>query len=520
MGSIPDYLKDLNKSQYLHDREDYSYLHGLPVRPTKRRRFIPRDESCGSGDEETCHQPQSSTITVGDGDSEATANFWWGSAFLILSLALVIGGSSIRVMVQKRYSSGSASSDLSNAKSRRKRRKRERSKKNTAIIVDRDTGNVELIHNKSTDCSVANQSLDVQLTSSEESEDSVVVDKEGFRSSGIQYKRGNELQNIKVAAAGKTRPSLPKNCHEALAIDSYFDTANDEMTELHLSRRADMQFTHRQIEQLAQRWESKGLDRQKSLEMAAYFEMNMLFFRELQHFLSATAYNLVNKLSWMQCASSDQMERHHAEILDVPYRHRMETSRTQMGYMLMNASTMTRCILVALASKLYFEHQRDILSLKNTISTIISKVCISCSTASSQTGQILPKTYLSYYGLDFSSNFMYDGVQSLSSSFLCSIKVVWYSALLLLCHKYISQSLSLIAIALIFIDWKSIIQLGLTVVIVNLFITILLCKHMDTSEKIMEARKAAKYFEQCVSLSRVLVLLPPILVGFYYTASY
>ena len=158
------------------------------------------------------------------------------------------------------------------------------------------------------------------------------------------------------------------------------------------------------IEQLAQRWESIGLDRQKSLELAAHFEMNMLFFRELQHFLAMAACNLMNRFDLMHSVSLDQVERHQEENINLSYQEKIRMYQKQLAYMAVNTSVLTRCVVVAIASKFCFSNERSSVSVSDALSTIFHTICPECSESSHGEGQQV--SLIPLYGFEYLSQFM------------------------------------------------------------------------------------------------------------------
>jgi hypothetical protein len=372
---------------------------------------------------------------------------------------------------------------------------------------------VEVIH-KSFKGTIANPSLDVQLTSSEESAGEEIT-LECDDNSNIRHMDSNKINRtvntLETDDESKTGNEIVMH-HSRDCIQ----LSNNSCVS---PRLANGQIPNIQIEQLAQRWESKGLDRQKSLELAAHFEMNMLFFRELQHYLSIAASNIMNRFVWMHFNNLKQMKQQHRDQMTAPYMEEMKRHRQHMTYMLLNTRFLTRCIILALASRFYFMHGNTLLwnwdhipPFNNVLSHIFSFMCPECSTELSKLALAS-----SSYGLVFLSNFMYSGVESISCTAICSMKIVWYAALLLFCHHYISKSLSCGTVVLLIVDWKSIFQLGIVVTVMNLTLTMLMCKHVDGKGETMETREVPKYYERCTLSSEVLAHLISILVGFFFS---
>jgi hypothetical protein len=504
INSLPDYLNDLDKPQTYLNSGDYSYLQGLSVRPTKRKRFVPQ-ESCSTDSDTFCQ------VHLQDEIINIPSGIFWTKSYVILPSVVLIICISVTLLFGKQSVTW-ASCQSNNTKSSRERRRR-KVRKDTSILVDTDTGSVEVIH-ESLDGSIANPVL---LTSSEESAEEEII---SLECDDNLTDRLREYSEIKQTVNKSEINDQSKTGNEIVTHQSRDDIQlpdNNICTSPHL---ANGQITNSQIEQLAQKWESKGLDRQKSLELAAHFEMNMLFFREFQNYLCVLACNIMNRFDWMHLNNLKQMEQQRQDQMNAPYLKEMKRHRRHMTYMLLKTQVLTRCIIVALASRAYFMHrntplpnQSISLSFTNVLSTAFSHMCPECSTETSQMTRTLSSSYI----FDSLSNFIYYGVESVSCTATCSLKIFWYVSLLLFCHQYISRSLSCGVVALLIVDWKSILELGIVVTVMNLILTLIVCKHMDAKGEIMGTREASKYYERWIVSCEVLVLLLSVLLGFFFS---
>lgn len=496
VDSLPEYLRDLNKSANIFSSGDYSYLDGLPVRPTKRRRFIPRDESCIGGDG-TCQSTMDNDVVV-----ISHSTFWTYRYFMISSTALLIGISSLLWRRKTALVGGDASAN--NTAQSYGKKMRQKNKKDTSILVDSSTGSVEVVH-KSGSSSIADPPLEVQLTSSEESEE--------IHEGNCDTSTTDDAARESDGALDVQDRSMMSSSTDAVVRHQDARDRPDSISELIRPCRHGGNLTDIQIEHLAQRWESKGLDRQKSLELAAHFEMNMLFFREVQHLLSVSAFGLMERFAFMHSTSLDQMRQQHQEQIDAPHLESINRYRRRMVYMPLNARIFTRCILAAIASKYCFMRGYisvwDILpTFNNAIGTLYSTMITGCSFETTEL------TMESSYGFDYLSSYLYQGVETLSCTFLCSIKILWYALLLVFCQQYIPRSISCVIIAAFFVDWMSIIQLGMAIAAVNILLTVLLCKLMDTKCSNLEVCASARLYKQCIPICEVLSLFPSILLGY------
>jgi hypothetical protein len=182
--------------------------------------------------------------------------------------------------------------------------------------------------------------------------------------------------------------------------------------------------------------------------------------------------------------------------------------------MLLDVQMLTICISLALASKFYMAFVgistlQKLLTFNNILSLAFSKICPGCSAPNNQVVQLsLP----SLYSYNFWSDLMYQGIDSISCTFLCSMKVM----LIVLIHQCISRSVSYAVIALLFIDLRSLILMGRAVVVVNILLTISVCWYLDARRKQMAAKEAAMYYERWILGCKVLAPTFSILLGIYF----
>ncbi|KAL3795064.1 hypothetical protein HJC23_006385 [Cyclotella cryptica] len=475
---LPDYLKDLNKSHNIFVSREY--LQGLPVRPTKRKHFDPdRDKSSYSSDDGASFCTTLSNDVTYDKLGDRCREI------IVLLLPLLLAATAAVVTRRKRevfpVDSTVSHNDASSTPTRRKKRKRKKGKSNTQKdnFTDKDTINVDLVQN----------SHEVSRLS-------------------------DDSNKIELSALGQLAPTNGTiQCNDNL-------NATNNMVLLTNSSRATsgLCLSNFSIDQVAQIWEAKGLDRQKSLELAAHFEMKMLFFRELLHFLSTASFHFMKKIESMQSKSHEQLERHHKERMDAPHHETMLRHRDHLSYMLLKAPILNRCISIAIASKSYFANA-EILSrhrfpsLKTILSQILSAMCPNCSVPSMEASQL---SLMSLYAPSFWRSLTFQGVE-LVCICLCAIKIILYSSLLVFCRQYISKSLSCAIIAVFFIDWKNIFVLAIAVVSMHLILTLIVRRILDSKVEHVSTHEAAKYYEISISMCEVSAHILSFLVGFYFS---
>jgi hypothetical protein len=174
------------------------------------------------------------------------------------------------------------------------------------------------------------------------------------------------------------------------------------------------------------------------------------------------------------------------------------------------------CISLALASKFYT--LQKLLTFNNILSLAFSKICPGCSAPNNQVVQLsLPSLCSFKFWLDL----MYQGIDVVQlslpsfysySTFLCLMKVMS----IVFIHQRISRAASYVAIALQFVDWRSLILMGGAVVVVNILLTISVCWYLDARRKQMAAKEAAMYYERWILGCKVLAPTFSILLGIYF----
>lgn len=517
-SSLPSYFNDLNKDSKFKGG-DYSYLIGLPVRPTKRRRFTPRDQSCGcSTADASCLPPYLNNVSLhhylNNAILHAPIDSFWRKGSVVMSTVVVIIGAYAMLRRQKRDISCAGS--VNTLPEAWRSENRENINDDASIIVDSDTGCIEVVHRSSHD-SVTSPSKDIQNLSSELiCESSNVVDVASERSNYVfspDDKSSDESPQDDDVLRHDYKDSV-------LLSAGYHDTSNDTILSLKAARAVNGQLTNIHIEQLAQRWESKGLDRQRSLELAAHFEMNMLFFRELQHFLYLSACNCMNRLVWMHSVSLDQINQNHQERMNAPHLEAISRCRHQMKFVLLNTRVLIKCVLAAVTSKYISIHGNipmlwsKITSFDITfgaLSAIYSAICSECSIGAN--GPIETSSY--YYGFDYLGNYLYQGADFLSCAFLCFVKILWYASILIFCDRYISRGLSCAIISMFFLNWQSLLKLGMAIVATNFLLTLFLFKLTSAKSSKLEVHEVTEYYMQCIQLSELFSPFPSILLGVY-----
>lgn len=471
---LPDYLKDLNKSNTIFVGREY--LQGLPVSPTKRKQFATEGDksSCSCDDEDSFCK----TLPIND----ASKKRWNRSReFIILLLPLFLAVAAAVIMRRKRvFLSGGLSNDnQTSTPARRKKRKKKKGKKSTLKNRDNDTETI---------------SMDAVHKLHEASQ---IID---------------DANTTELPALGQLAPT--NGSYESIQYNDDFNAANTVASSLKSAgARNGLCLSNFSIDQVAQIWEARGLNRQKSLELAAHFEMQMLFFREMLHFLSTASFHFIKKIELMQSKCREQTERHHQEIVDAPHHEKILRHRKHISYMLLKAPILTRCIFTAMASKFYFTHAETIhrfTSVKTVLSQILSSICPDCSIPNFGVAQL---SWMPLFAPGFWRSLTFQGVE-LACTCLCAVKIILFLSCLMFCHHFISKS-SCTMIAIIFINWRSILEVASAVVAMNVILTVLARRSLDSRVEHMTTKEAANYYDSSISMCEVFAHIVSLFVGCY-----
>jgi hypothetical protein len=272
-NALPDYLKDLDKSHNIFGRAEYQYLHGLPVRPTKRRPFVVHDidvvSSCSCSDGNDCGGPVHYF--------KSFANSGEIAALLIFGLfaALVISA----IAFQRKGRVDAASTNLNaTAPSRRKNRKKGKrkfkSRHDLSIVACEDTGCVEVVRKQVEDLRSI-PSDEVTPCSSQDSEQTLQIDGEDSISPNLVHESDGTVTPVHSNTTHLPAVTIPSTDEPVDKVQNDGCPNSTKTTVLalnHISGASVLCTSEIPMEQLALRWQSKGLDRQKSLELAAQFE--------------------------------------------------------------------------------------------------------------------------------------------------------------------------------------------------------------------------------------------------------
>ncbi|KAL7534660.1 hypothetical protein ACHAWF_004910, partial [Thalassiosira exigua] len=509
--SEPDraaYLADLDDPDDPHFYVGREYLRDVGARPAKRR----RDEAFSTSSSPPAHAVPSrsrrASVAVaswwGDRVSSGLVGVQWEQRARALPLAvlasLLAGGLSIYLIWMRQSTTPTPLTDAhsancvgSNPKKKRRKRKRKKNNKSSAIVCseprllneegEKSNGDVSTMKkdrspqpqvDHSTEKEVGNSNSNCieshvkhdHTTKTEAPQGSSAMPE---YSAKLNLREEQELccKEVLIAAPSSNHDSIVEPQRSVMAITS---TAN------HIP---DSCMPSNSFEQIASRWEARGLDRQKSLELAAQFETNMFFFKSLASVMSSC---IVEEMSRFSSRVQCQLEANHKELSGGPKMEKLRKYRGQAAYTLLNGRFVSRCLLVALVAR-YHHCLTDVYTIMRSPSSalgiVASKLCPECDAPI--TGQIAVETtsYLvSYLALESWRGL----IHQTSHAITCAMRLFWGATCLGFCHRFIPSSLCYAILALVFVPWRDFVITSGIVVATNISLTLWMLRKCETAE--------------------------------------
>lgn len=285
-----------------------------------------------------------------------------------------------------------------------------------------------------------------------------------------------------------------------------------------------LHMTNFSYHQMASRYESRGLNRQTSLELAANFEMNMFFFDKIKQFLCTSSYHIFGQFS---SKIQHQLETNHREIMELPEEEKLQQYRERTPNSLLNGKIMTRCICLAIAARFFPCLMRYMptliysLSDGDIISGIISKLCPYCDT-SNIADQSSTTFMISYLARESWRILIYQQQWPLSLRML--FKFLFSGTCLGLCHHFVSRRLCYAILAIMFIPWRDFFVMSGAVVGANVFLTIWMlsrCKNTELMNKQAgrehnkDTKDMIKYYARIIVWYQAGAYVSALVIGFY-----
>jgi len=313
-------------------------------------------------------------------------------------------------------------------------------------------------------------------------------------------------------------PASSTSCGNSIVNQTTMTTANST----HEPTPASLCMNNYSYNQMASRWESRGLDRQKSLELAANFEMNMFFLEHVKQFLRASSFQFFDQMNMHSSKIEHQLEANHREFMDMPEMEKLQNCREQIWYSLVNVKIMTRCLLLAFTARFYpfLRHMPTLItSPSSAFSVVISNLCPECIIPTEQR----TITMTSYLGSYFASELW--GALILLSGMLYRMFAV---ACLGICHRFVSRSLCYAILAIMFVPWKALFMTFSGVLAINISLTLWMIRNCKNAESTMEGsclesdkskstKQMIRYYSRSISRYQALVYISALTVGIYTT---
>ena len=445
------------------------YLQGLSIRPTKRQREEGTGEAASRED-----------LTCSWLDNYHTSLIWRGyniaivaiSSILILLTVVIV----VSVLRSSKFSSKcqipsaviSTTADCT-PKTKKKKKKTKRRKtpaKENIVAIANNCGKSES-HKQS--------SIKINEEAIKTLKESVIIKDSGNNDLSLTaFKNETFWSGKKLDFEQQEENLVPITPASEIKLkrDDDVEVATDVIVPINTFAKPDLC-----ISRIASRWESKGLSKQKSLELAANFEMNAFFFEQIIQFISSLFSQSIYKLDAHFVTKQQQAERHHSERMNAPEIEKLCQYREQISFQLLNMPSLSRCMCLTLVSRFYFsiaDMSTMLPSPNNTLNVIFSNLCSQCPLPGIGQSQI---SVASLYALGGWSNWVHQSLQSMSCAWVCVTRLVWCAVCLGLCCRYISKSLSYFIIGLIFIPWGEILMISFSVTLMNIFLTLCMIRH-------------------------------------------
>ncbi|KAL3798963.1 hypothetical protein HJC23_005102 [Cyclotella cryptica] len=248
---------------------------------------------------------------------------------------------------------------------------------------------------------------------------------------------------------------------------------------------------HAMVEQFQQRLESRGLDRQTSLERGATLEIRLILFQCCE-----------SSFRSMFFESHLQAERHHQERMDAPMLERIRRHRGQFISLLFNPIY----FILAFA----FRHSW----LQSFIISYSSTVFPSCKVPSKEVLNL-------FYALRLGSaiTLMYKGAQS-ADIFWCVAEITFFvfiicvGALVYSIYLWIPPNIrQVLRFAILVLIMSNSLVLFATVMIVNLLVMLLVLWASDATGMRLNVADREIHYENCMFIGMVLLGCSSIGVG-------
>lgn len=516
----PAYLSGLNSDPdddiLLYGKD---YLQGLPLRRRTSKRKLPEGDidinvpSTPTSYLSLFHRMRNSASQLSHGYIYYTENSTIISVIIIsASVILVLGFSVKRRSITERHCE---TKKRTRRKKKKKRRKKLKKDPSNSLLNNRQmTDGGEIVENATTSISKAKkeQSGDVHLKdasiikptttcSGHDIEKTICLESKMIISK--DHQKSNKMYEEEIV------PALTTSC-------SGKQDALDIIHETNSQLNSKVKFPMKEV---ASRWESLGLGRQKSLELAANAEMNWYFYQEVKQSLSTAALHLFDQMGWHTMQILTQSEKQHKEVLDAPAMNILRKHREDARFTLLNTQLLGRCICLALIAR-FARHENWASLINAAFSTLLSNICPGCDT--SKIHDSMPN--FTYYDLDSWRNTAHNLVESMSLAWFCVGRLLFCTICILILHN-VSTKMTYGLIASALIPWREIVVTGFTLLVTNCLLTLSMSRQCsnfdqeltrsgDDAVKIIPTQVAYKY-NQTINMYHALAYFTSICIGLF-----
>lgn len=439
-------LDDHDSSHYYLDRREY--LRDLPVRPTKRKRDGGASATTTAATLKWSYRDDASS-SLRDHRTSSSAMDWTDHRFNSIAVcfstlaSLAVGALAIyfqrqrvrRTTMKSQTAARDVPAAVTNFNEHLPQKKKEDG--NQENPPEERNGNNPQIHRFNEDAESSETIADDVQTSQ--------ISKRYISDCEIETKSVN-VDDGGISQSGVLVSSIPTSCDVTAADPARAEV--DSTTNVYTPRIFGI--TNYSFEQNASRLESKGLDRQKSLELAAQFEMNHFFFEQTARLLSVASSQFLDQIQIFSSNALRQLDSNHREIMDVSEMEQLRKYREQISFL--NPKVAFRSFLLAFASRYspYLRYAPTFVSSPMSIvSALISSYCPECNASFSDQSSLAAAT--SYFMPYFVPDYWLDLVCLMP----CMTRMCFYIICLGACHRFISEILCYAILVMILCPWRA-----------------------------------------------------------------
>lgn len=521
--TLPTYLTNLNSGldDILLDGKEY--LQGLPLRRHSAKRKRPSDdEFIGIGQPSqslfhriTKYTTSSQYIYDGIYSRDLTILF---PAVIICTSAMVLYGF---VMTRRRCNERSEVKEENTPRKKKRKRNRKR-KKTKAKTIDGLSQCIETANNNDLGSGTKKKPC-ITKTIEDQTDERQLAEVAIVTPPRHKVER-RMCQESEVITSNPLRDELCIDIFQEVSLTTTQSSNQNAMDIIHSKHNQFNSQASFPINKITSRWESLGLDRQKSLELAANAEMNWYFYQEIKQFVSSTANHLFDQLGWHSLQLLSQSEAHHRERMNAPAFDMLRDCRQDAKFSLLRTQFLCQCLFLALAARL-LRHDNLASLINAAVGIFLSNLCPDCNTS------IIQDTFSNflYYDLDSWRNFAYNLMESMSSAWYCVGRLIFCTFCLGILHC-VSRKLTYALLASTLIPWRDIVTTGVVLVATNCLLTCSMlqrCSNFDVGLKKtggnavkIDPRQVTDLYKRQMNIYRAMSYFASICTGLFGIGTY